>query len=103
MKLGPFALDVMKGADLKVPGIAHKTELEDVLEMLGRQHLLGGNDLGMPRKLGTDSMTGPVTESVRNPHQVVVRVAPAQRIQGRTHTGPAGLGDVHKEKLIAIG
>src|SRR3546814_12839146 len=48
-------------------------------------------------------MAGQVVESMARPLKVVERVTPQQTLERCAHAGAAGLGDVHEQKLIAVG
>ncbi len=95
-----FPADVVKGADLQVPGVAHEGELEQLVEKLLGQHFLGGDDLGVARQLGGESVAAQVTEAAAQKHRPIPGVRPAQPLQRGAHAGAAGLGDMDEQKVV---
>jgi len=98
----PLAPQVMPGAHLQIPRVAHDRELEQSREVLVRQHLLGRDDARVPRQLRRDPVTGQVRQPMADPRRVVHRIAPAQRRQRRTHARAAGLGNVDEQEVVAV-
>ena len=101
-QLRPLALEVVVGADLQIPGVADKGKLEETVEDLARQHLVGGNDLGVAGNLAGDAVPGEAADAAADELGDEVGVAPAQAVEGRTDTGAGGLGDMDKEELVTV-
>lgn len=101
-QMGPLALEVVVGADLQIPGVADKGELEETVENLARQHFVGSDDLGMTRDLAGDAVPGPAADAAADKLGNKVGIAPAQTVEGRADTGPGGLGDMDKEEVVAV-
>src|SRR3546814_3024545 len=99
MRISDWSSDVCS-SDL---WIAHERELEQLLVDLVRNHFLCGDRAAVARQLGGDPMAGQVVESMARPLKVVERVTPQQTLERCAHAGAAGLGDVHEQKLIAVG
>lgn len=99
----PFPQDMVVGADLEVPGIAHEGELEQGLEQLPGQHFLGGDELSVARELGADPVAGEGAETAAQELREPVGIAPLVPPQGVTDAGATGLGDVHEQELVLEG
>ena len=98
-----FPPNVMKGTDLKVPGVAHEREFEQRLEQFPGQHFSSGDDLGVPGKLAAETMAGQVTDAAADKLGRIIRISPAVAVQRRPDAGPPGFGDVNEQKFIAQG
>jgi hypothetical protein len=96
-----FAPDVMKGADLEVPGIANEGEFEHRFEEFPWQHFSGGDDLGVPGKFTAEAMAGQVADAAADKLRQVVRVSPTIAVECRPDAGPPGFGNVNEQKIVS--
>lgn len=101
-EMGPLALEMMVGADLQIPGVADKDKLEEAVEDLARQHLVGGNDLGMAGDLAGDAMPGQPADTAADELGNEVGITPAQAVESGADTGAGGLGDMDEEKFVTV-
>ena len=101
-EMGPLALEVVVRADLQIPGVADKGELEEAVEDLARQHFVGSNDLGMTGDLAGDAVTRQAADAAADKLGDKVGIAPAQTVEGRADAGAGGLGDMDKEEVVAV-
>ena len=92
----------MIGADLQIPRVAHEGKLEQRIEHLARQHLVGGDYLGMPGNFTTETMPGQMADTTADKLRHEQGVPPAIALQGGTDAGPGRLGDMHEQKFIFI-
>ena len=101
-QMGPLALEVVVRADLQIPGVADKGELEEAVEDLARQHFVGSNDLGMTGDLAGDAVTRQAADAAADKLGDKVGITPTQSVEGRADAGAGGLGDMDKEEVVAV-
>ena len=101
-EMGPLALEVVVRADLQIPGVADKGELEEAVEDLARQHFVGSNDLGMTGDLAGDAVTRQAADAAADKLGDKVGITPTQSVEGRADAGAGGLGDMDKEEVVAV-
>ena len=98
-----FPLNVMVGADLQIPGVAYKSELEEPPEIVPGKHLSSSDHLGVPGKLDPEPVTGEAADSAANRLQPPGGIAPHQGIQRGAYARSPGLGDMHEKETVFVG
>ena len=100
-KVRSFAPNVMKGADLQVPGIADEREFEHRFEQFPGQYFSGGDDFGMPGKFAAETMAGQVADAAADKLRQIVRVPPTIPVERCPDAGPPGFGNVNEQKIVS--
>ncbi len=92
--------DVMIGTDLQIPGIANEGELKELLIEVERQHLQGGNSLGMAWKFGADTMPCQAADLAAEKLGKPIGIGPFVPAEGIAHARAARLGDMNEKKAV---